>query len=130
MGNVEEEHLLLDSHILFWLGMEPGRVSLKQQTALLDARRTVYVSAASAWELGIKRAKGKLKFAGTVASMLVRFEFRELPVTIEHAERAAGLPMLHGDPFDRMLVAQALVESLTMVTVDPMLARYGVPVLL
>ncbi len=95
-----------------------------------DVRNTIYVSAASAWELGIKCAKGKLWMSTSVPSMLGRFGFIELPVTIAHADRAAGLPMLHRDPFDRLLAAQALMEGLTLVTVDPMMARYGASVLL
>ncbi len=95
-----------------------------------DRSNTIYVSAATAWELGIKCAKGKLQMNSSVSVLLERFGFIELPVTIAHAERAAQLPRLHGDPFDRMLAAQALHEGLTLVTVDPMMAQYGAAVLL
>ena len=97
---------------------------------MADLENVIYVSAASAWELGIKCSKGKLRMGTSVPLLLGRFGFMELPVTIVHAERAAMLPMLHKDPFDRLLVAQALMEGLTLVTVDPMMARYGVDVLL
>ena len=129
MGNVESADLLVDSHILYWLDADPGRVSARLRAVLRDRKRNVFVSAASAWELGIKRAKGKLKFEGSVASMRSRYYFLERPITFAHSEKAAELPLLHGDPFDRLLVAQAMLEGLTLVTVDPMMARYGVAVL-
>ena len=129
MGDLAESDLLVDSHMLLWLNQEPHRISARQMSALVDPQRTVYVSAASAWELGIKYSKGKLEFAGTVSGILLRFRLTELPVTIAHAEQAALLPMLHKDSFDRLLVAQAMLEGLTLVTVDPMMARCGAAVL-
>ena len=121
---------LLDSHCLLWWDRDLQRLSPEQRSVINDRRNTIYVSAATAWELGIKQSKGKLIMVRSVPQMIERFAFLALPISIEHAERAAGLPKLHGDPFDRMLAAQALVESLTLVTVDPMMARYGASVLL
>ena len=80
-------------------------------------------------ELGIKRAKGKLSYEGSIEDRVGRFGFSELSISSLHAARAAELPALHGDLFDRMLVAQAMLEGLTLVTVDPMMARYGATVL-
>jgi PIN domain nuclease of toxin-antitoxin system len=91
----------------------------------------VYLSVASAWELAIKRQLGKLKIPRDVdlAAEFARDGFVPVPITIEHALVAAKLPPIHKDPFDRMLVAQARIEGLTLVTADPMLSRYDVPVL-
>jgi PIN domain nuclease of toxin-antitoxin system len=84
------------------------------------------VSAASAWEVAIKTALGRLRPTRTVEEAASDSGFLELPVTFRHAERVTGLPPHHRDPFDRMLVAQAAVEELTLVTRDPVFARYGV----
>jgi PIN domain nuclease of toxin-antitoxin system len=84
------------------------------------------VSAASAWEVAIKTALGRLRSTRTVEEAASDSGFLELPVTFRHAERVTGLPPHHRDPFDRMLVAQATVEELTLVTRDPVFARYGV----
>jgi PIN domain nuclease of toxin-antitoxin system len=89
-----------------------------------------YLSAVTAWELSLKQAAGKLSLRKPVGSMLEPFGLLELPVAIRHGDRAALLPMYHRDPFDRMLVAQALVEGLILVTADDELAQYGVPILL
>jgi len=88
------------------------------------------LSAATAWELSLKQAIGKLSLGATIGSMLGRFRLEELPVAIRHGDRAATLPPLHGDPFDRMLIAQALEEGLILITGDSQLARYSVPILL
>jgi PIN domain nuclease of toxin-antitoxin system len=88
-----------------------------------------YVSAASVWELAIKRASGKLKAPDDLLEQIAVAKFGELGVTFEHAMRAGALPPHHGDPFDRMLVAQAQSEKLTLVTNDARIAAYDVPVL-
>lgn len=77
----------------------------------------------------MKQVAGKLPLSGPVRQLVGRYGFRHLPITAEHAERAAALPRHHGDPFDRMLVAQAELESLTLVTADRQLGAYGVPIL-
>ncbi len=120
---------LLDSHILVWLDEGNSRLTpnIRETLRYADER---YLSAATSWELSLKIAAGRLKLRVPVASMLPVFRLRELPVTMAHGDRAATLPMLHGDPFDRMLVAQALEEHLILVTADTRLADYGVPVLM
>jgi PIN domain nuclease of toxin-antitoxin system len=120
---------LLDSHILVWLDEGSSRLTpnILQTLRYADER---YLSAATSWELSLKLAAGRLKVRVPVASMLPVFRLTELPVTMAHGDRAATLPMLHGDPFDRMLVAQALEENLILVTGDERLADYGVPVLI
>jgi PIN domain nuclease of toxin-antitoxin system len=91
---------------------------------------SVYVSAATAWELGIKLASNKLDLRIPISKMAAAYGFKELLITFQHVELAAGLPYHHRDPFDRLLVAQALTESLTLVTSDKRLADYGIPILL
>ena len=121
--------LLLDTHALvWWLANEPTfRPEARQ--ALLDGRSFVAVSAASAWELSIKSAAGKLSAPDDLPAQLERHRFIPLPITIAHALAAGSLPPHHADPFDRMLVAQAQLEGLTVVTRDPRIAAYDVPTL-
>jgi PIN domain nuclease of toxin-antitoxin system len=126
---VTGDRFLLDSHILIWLDSGHPRLTLQIREKLRYADQR-YLSAATAWELSLKQAAGKLFLGASVGSMLARFRLEELPVTIRHGDRAATLPPLHGDPFDRMLVAQALEENLILVTADRQLANYGAPVIL
>ena len=120
---------LLDSHILLWIDGEPGRFTGTPLQLLLH-ESNVYVSAATAWELAIKLASNKLSLPVPVSKMAASYGFSELLITFQHVELAAGLPYHHRDPFDRLLVAQALVESLILVTSDKRLIDYGVPILL
>lgn len=118
--------LLLDTHIvLWWLDDDP-----KLPKAALDAIRTerhqVFISAASAWEMSVKRALGKLRGPSDLESVLELRDVLPLDVSIPHAVAAGTLPRHHADPFDRMLVAQAQIEELTLVTVDPVFSRYDV----
>ena len=117
-------NLLLDTHVLIWWD-EGRRIAAEARRAIEEAD-TVYVSAASAWEVAIKTALGRLRPTRTVQEAASDSGFLELPVTFGHAERVAGLPPHHRDPFDRMLVAQAVVEELGLVTRDPVFARYGI----
>jgi PIN domain nuclease of toxin-antitoxin system len=116
--------LLLDSHVLLWLDTDPHFLSASQRQALLDLENEVYVSAATAWELGIKQKKGQLILLKPVAELRLLFGFRELSITMAHGELAASLPLHHKDPFDRMLVAQAILERMVRVTADSELAQY------
>jgi PIN domain nuclease of toxin-antitoxin system len=122
-------NLLLDSHALLWWLAESRRLSREARQAIAESEST-YVSAATAWEISIKTAQGKLDFRGNLEEQMARNRFRPLHITIRHAVAAGRLPRHHGDPFDRMLVAQAKAESLTLVTTDVQLRAYGVPVLL
>ncbi len=121
--------LLLDSHVLLWWDSDPGKLSQDQLLAIGDPENEVFVSAASAWELGIKQATGKLVLKESIRALVLRFGFSELPMTMQHGEAAASLPMLHRDPFDRMLVAQAVVEEMVLVTADQRLTGYSVKML-
>jgi PIN domain nuclease of toxin-antitoxin system len=120
---------LLDSHILLWIDSEPERFAGTPLRQLLH-QSSVYVSVATAWELAIKLASNKLKLPVPVSKMAAVYGFSELLITFQHVELAAALPLHHRDPFDRLLVAQAQVERLILVTTDKKLAEYGVPILL
>jgi PIN domain nuclease of toxin-antitoxin system len=113
--------------LLWWLADAPDLPAAARSAIAAPEHRCI-VSAASAWEIAIKRALGKLDAPDDLRRTLLLSGFEELPITIDHATVAGGLPRLHDDPFDRMLVAQALVEELTVLTVDPRFAAYGVPV--
>jgi PIN domain nuclease of toxin-antitoxin system len=89
----------------------------------------VFVSAASVWEIEIKRALGRLRAPAELLELIDASGFQRLPISLEHAREAGRLAPLHSDPFDRMLVAQARVEAITLASADQALARYGVPVL-
>ena len=120
--------LLLDTHILLWWLMNSPRLSTNARVAIEQAE-IVWVSAVSAWEIEAKRSRGLLRAPDDLERTLGGFDLRPLSLTISHAIAAARLPMHHRDPFDRMLVAQASLESLTLLTADPQLAAYGVPIL-
>ena len=120
--------LLLDTHaLLWWWGAQP--MEPKALDAITDPGNLVAVSAASIWEIALKRARGKLRFKGSLVDLVADGAFEPLQITWEHAERAGGLPKHHGDPFDRMLVAQAQSEGLRLVTRDPAFGPYEVDVL-
>jgi PIN domain nuclease of toxin-antitoxin system len=120
--------LLLDTHVLlWWLADDP---SLGEQAArAVEREPEVYVSAASVWEIAIKKAIGKLDAPDDLVEAVDASGFRPLPIGLAHADRAGSLPRHHDDPFDRMLVAQAQLEGLTLVTVDARLPSYEVALL-
>jgi PIN domain nuclease of toxin-antitoxin system len=120
--------LLLDSHVLIWYVDGDPRLS-DADAILIRKTEEVYVSAATVWELTIKMTLGKLP-QRSVMDLAVETDCKLLPISPEHAQAIASLPRHHGDPLDHLLLAQAKVEGLTLVTHDGILARYGVPVLL
>lgn len=121
--------LLLDTHALLWSVGDKDRLSVAAHDVLSAGVVPAYVSAASVWEIAIKRASGKLDVPETLLDKVAEARFIELRITFEHAIRAGALPPHHGDPFDRMIVAQAQSEGLTVVTRDQRIAAYDVPVL-
>ncbi len=121
--------LLLDTHVVLWAFADPGRLRPEVRELITDPRHTVFVSAVSIWEVEIKRALGKLRAPGGLGARCVDGGFDPLDITFEHAAVAGQLPMHHADPFDRMLVAQAVVEQATIVTADAAFGRYDVAVL-
>ena len=122
--------LLLDTQILLWWLADDPAMPAAARSAIIDRQSDVYVSAATVWEIAIKRALGRLDFPlDEVESILADEGFIPLPIAVAHAARAGSLPAIHRDPFDRMLVAQAQVEGLTVVSVDSKIRRYSVAVL-
>jgi PIN domain nuclease of toxin-antitoxin system len=120
--------LLLDTHVfLWWLQGDPLRPEVEARIA--DPSTLVAVSAASLWEIAIKRALGKLRFEGSLDDQLSPSGFQPLAVSTRHAEVAGGLPPHHRDPFDRMLVAQAQLERFTLVARDRVFRLYDVELL-
>jgi len=118
--------LLLDTRTVLWALGSPARLSAATRAKLEDPRNTVLVSAVSAWELEIKRALGKLSTPDDLEEQLRAVRFGELPLRTSHAKALRSLPPIHRDPFDRMLVAQAVVERLVLVTRDARLsANHG-----
>jgi PIN domain nuclease of toxin-antitoxin system len=121
--------LLLDTHALFWTLLEPGKLPATLRVMLEDPANIVFASAASTWEMAIKQVAGKVSFPfAELAAALRRASLLELPVTMRHAEAAAKLPPLHRDPFDRMLIAQAQTEGLSLVSRDAAVRQYQVSV--
>jgi len=122
--------LLLDTHaFLWWLNDDP-KLHDAAREAISAPRTTVWISAATIWEISIKRAIGKLLIdRGDLVEEISANEFIELPISARHALVAGGLPKHHKDPFDRMLIAQAQVEALTLVTGDSAFGAYGVQTL-
>ena len=126
--------LLLDTQIFYWMFLDQGKIGAKLQPHLENASNTLYLSAASAWEIAIKVRIGKMKLPSSPALYVPRrareSNILSLPVTEEHALAVAELPLAHTDPFDRILVAQAQLESLTLVTSDPAFQEYDVKCLM
>jgi PIN domain nuclease of toxin-antitoxin system len=119
--------LLLDTHTFLWWDADNARLPRHLYAAIASDQNLVYVSAVTVWEIAIKRAMGKLVFRASAAKAIEERGFFALPITVEHAEWAGSLPQLHRDPFDRLLVAQAHLEGLTLVTVDNQILHYQVP---
>jgi PIN domain nuclease of toxin-antitoxin system len=120
--------LLLDTHVLLWWLADDRRLGKQARALIAAADNTIYVSAASAWEISIKRTLGKLKAPASLDSTIEDAGFEKLVIEFQHGERAGALPPLHNDPFDRMLIAQALTEELVLVTADKFFSGYGVQV--
>jgi len=120
--------LLVDTHLVLWAAAKSRRLPKEGRRLLEDSANEVFYSAASLWEIAIKAALRRSDFRVDLAllrSGLAAMDFVELPVSGAHAERLASLPPIHKDPFDRMLVAQSLAESLVLLTNDATLAGYG-----
>ena len=125
--------LLLDTHVLLWSVSDPQRIPSTTRAQIEDAANVRLISAASAWEIATKHALGKLPLRESPSTFLLHASTdlvaEELPITARHAVLAASLPHHHRDPFDRLLVAQALIEGAMLVTADHLLPPYGAPLL-
>jgi len=120
--------LLLDTHVVLWWRQDSPQLNAAVRRTIRSAG-VVLVSAASGWEVAVKLSIGKLRLSDSFARMVKDSGFTDLPVTLTHAEQITALPRHHGDPFDRMLVAQARVEGATVITHDRQFEPYGVPII-
>jgi PIN domain nuclease of toxin-antitoxin system len=121
--------LLLDTNALIWALIRPDRLSSAVTAAIRRPENAVFVSAVTGWEIGVLRIKRGLEFPDDLEGQMEAHGFRSLAVSMSHALSVESLPPIHGDPFDRMLVAQAQAEGLTIVTSDRLIRRYPVAVL-
>jgi PIN domain nuclease of toxin-antitoxin system len=120
--------LLLDTHLLLWWLEASPSLSVEAREMIRDPENTVFVSAVSLWEIWLKQSLGKLRLPADFSERLAAESFESLPLMAAHTRQVAELPWLHRDPFDRMLVAQAQVEKLVLLTADEALASYGAAV--
>jgi PIN domain nuclease of toxin-antitoxin system len=120
--------LLLDTHAALWWQSQDRRLGREARRAIATAD-IVWVSSAAGWEAALKIAKGRLRLREPIGATLIADDFTELAVTLKHTEEFLRMPRHHGDPFDRMLVAQARSEGATIVTHDRAFEPYGVPVI-
>jgi len=123
--------LLLDTHVWLWWNTEPERLAAIARRQIGDSRNEVFLSAASVWEMAIKRRLGKLPLPESVGSYVARRlaadAVRDLPISADHAAAVETLELLHRDPFDRLLIIQARHEGLRLLTVDDQVLAYGSP---
>mgnify|MGYP006273586465 CR=1 FL=1 len=124
---------LLDTHALLWMVSSSGRLSETARSAIADGTNELYFSIAGYWELGIKQSLGKLELAAgweeTLPREMTRNRIAWLPIEPKHVHAVVGLPWIHRDPFDRLMIAQALVEGLSIISRDRDLGAYRVPML-
>lgn len=125
--------ILLDTHLLLWASGQPARLPVRARAMLVDERNQLVFSVVSLWEIAIKRGLGRDDFhvdSRLLRRSLIDNDYEELALTGQHAVTVDGLPAIHRDPFDRLLVAQSMVEGITLLTSDVMVAQYAGTVLL
>jgi PIN domain nuclease of toxin-antitoxin system len=123
--------LLLDTHLLLWAAGKPRKLSTVARNLINAPANELFFSAASLWEIVIKHGLGRDDFqvdARLLRRGLLDNGYTELPISSEHAVAIDTLPLLHKDPFDRILIAQAMIEGITLLTVDPLVSRYPGPI--
>jgi PIN domain nuclease of toxin-antitoxin system len=123
--------LLLDTHLLLWAAGEPQRLSKRARTLIGNPENELLFSAASVWEVAIKRGLGREDFkvdARLLRRGLLDNGYSELPILSDHVVATESLPLIHNDPFDRILVAQATVEGVTLLTIDSLVSQYPGPI--
>ena len=121
--------LSLDTHVLLWWLADDVTLSQTIRATISDGKNLMFVSVAAAWEMVIKSALGKLDIPSDLEAALTTNRFQPLPITIPHALAVVDLPHHHNDPFDRLLIAQAKVEGLTLVTRDEQIKKYDVSIM-
>ena len=117
-------NLLLDTHVFIWCVSAPKRLSDKTRKMIENPSNEVHVSAVSALEIAIKVSLGKLRIPGSIEEQIKEKNFNSLSVSVKHALKVADLPIIHKDPFDRLLIAQAMEENFTLVTSDEEIEKY------
>ncbi len=122
-------NILLDTHVLLWWLDDNPVLSDKARMPISDGGNLIFVSAAVIWEIRIKQSLGKLDIPPNFRQVLEQQPFELLAITIEHAHAVGALPAIHRDPFDRMLIAQAISEGFTILTRDPLFKEYKVPLI-
>lgn len=125
-------NILLDTHLLIWTAMRPERLSQAARARLVDPANILFFSVVSIWEIGIKRKLDRLDFRvdpKKLRDLLLANDYREVDLTSRHGLAVQDLPLLHRDPFDRALIAQAVCEGLTLITADADIGRYDGPIL-
>ncbi len=122
-------NILLDTHVLIWALENNPTLSDKAAANIINADNIVFVSAASVWEIGIKMNMGKLEAPDNLLEEINLHRFTPLPISLRHAQLAGKLPDIHKDPFDRILIAQAVYEKLTLVTRDELIFQYNIKIL-
>lgn len=122
-------NLLLDTHVLIWALENNATLSKAARDAIIDGNNIVFISSVSVWEISIKKTMGKLVVPDNLQEEIGLHRFTPLNINFEHAELSGKLPSIHKDPFDRMLIAQAMIEKLTLVTRDGFINQYDVNVL-
>ncbi|NOR20326.1 MAG: PIN domain-containing protein [Xanthomonadales bacterium] len=120
------KRLLLDTHVLLWWLSDDTRLGPIARRVIGDSKNLVYISAAIAWEISIKKSLGKLTAPDAIDVIVEERGFEKLPIALFHGDQAGALPNYHKDPFDRMLIAQAQSEGLVVVTSDEKISRYGI----
>ncbi len=124
-------NLLLDTHLLLWAASEPDRLPLAARKMIESTENELFFSSASLWEVAIKRSLGRADFSVDPRLLrrgLLESGYHEIAISGEHAVGVDILPPIHKDPFDRILVSQAIIEEITLMTVDELVARYPAPV--
>ena|SRR3990167_3001919 len=123
--------LLLDTHVLLWAAGDPDRLSLEVKDFMRRAENTLFFSAVNLWEITIKQGLGRKDFKVNVRALhqgLLDNDYQELPIRTQHAIAIDSLPAIHKDPFDRLLIAQAIIEEMTLLTADSLIAKYPGPI--
>ena len=123
------KRLLLDTHVLLWWLSDDPQLGESSRQTIINPRNQVYVSAASTWEISIKKSIGKLTAPDDMDAIVESEGFEKLPITLFHGDQAGSLPELHKDPFDRMLIAQAQSEGLVIVTNDEKITQYNIRIM-
>ena len=122
-------NILLDTHVLIWALENNPTLTEPAVNAIVDGNNMVFVSSASVWEISIKQKLGKLEAPDNLLEEIRMHRFTPLPIKADHAQLAGTLPYIHKDPFDRMLIAQTIIEKLVLLTRDEPIAKYNVKIL-